>query len=68
MTEETWASVKDHAKKELSSERLFVVDALCGANADARMAIRFIVEVAWQAHFVTNMFIKPCLLYTSRCV
>ena len=59
MTEETWASVKDLAKKELSNKRLFVVDAFCGANADTRMAIRFIVEVAWQAHFVTNMFIKP---------
>ena len=46
-------------KKELSNKRLFVVDAFCGANKDTRMAIRFIVEVAWQAHFVTNMFIKP---------
>ena len=59
MTEETWASVKDIAKKELSNKKLFVVDAFCGANADTRMAIRFIVEVAWQAHFVTNMFIQP---------
>ena len=47
------------AKKELSNKRLFVVDAFCGANKDTRMAIRFIMEVAWQAHFVTNMFIKP---------
>ena len=59
MTEETWAVVKDIAKKELCNKRLFVVDAFCGANKDTRMAIRFIVEVAWQAHFVTNMFIKP---------
>ena len=59
MTEETWATVKDLAKKELSNKRLFVVDAFCGANKDTRMAVRFIVEVAWQAHFVTNMFIKP---------
>ena len=59
MTEETWAKVKDLAKKELSNKRLFVVDAFCGANADTRMAVRFIVEVAWQAHFVTNMFIRP---------
>ncbi len=44
---------------ELSNKRLFVVDAFCGANKDTRMAIRFIVEVAWQAHFVTNMFIRP---------
>ena len=59
MSESTWATVKDIAKKELCNKRLFVVDAFCGANKDTRMAIRFIVEVAWQAHFVTNMFIKP---------
>ena len=59
MTEETWAQVKDLAKKELSNKRLFVVDAFCGANANTRIAVRFIVEVAWQAHFVTNMFIRP---------
>ncbi|MDY6066297.1 MAG: phosphoenolpyruvate carboxykinase (ATP) [Candidatus Faecousia sp.] len=59
MSESTWATVKDLATKELSGKRLFVVDAFCGANHDTRMAIRFIMEVAWQAHFVTNMFIKP---------
>ena len=59
MSESTWATVKDIAKKELCNKRLFIVDAFCGANKDTRMAIRFIVEVAWQAHFVTNMFIKP---------
>ncbi|MBO7401872.1 MAG: phosphoenolpyruvate carboxykinase (ATP), partial [Lachnospiraceae bacterium] len=59
MTEETWKVVKDLAQKELSGKRLFVVDAFCGANKDTRMAVRFIMEVAWQAHFVTNMFIKP---------
>ena len=58
-TEEAWAAVKDIAIKELSNKRLFVVDAFCGANKDTRMGIRFIVEVAWQAHFVTNMFIQP---------
>ena len=58
-SKETWNAVKDIAIKELSNKRLFVVDAFCGANKDTRMAIRFIVEVAWQAHFVTNMFIKP---------
>ena len=58
-TEETWAHVKEIAKKELSNKKLFVVDAFCCANADTRMAVRFIVEVAWQAHFVTNMFIRP---------
>ena len=51
--------MKDIALKELSNKRLFVVDAFCGANKDTRMAIRFIMEVAWQAHFVTNMFIRP---------
>ena len=59
MSEETWAAVKELALKELSNKRLFVVDAFCGANKDTRMAIRFIVEVAWQAHFVKNMFIVP---------
>ena len=59
MSEETWAAVKEIAKKELSNKDLYVVDAFCGANKDSRMAVRFIVEVAWQAHFVSNMFIKP---------
>ncbi len=59
VSEDVWNSIKKIALEELSNERLFVVDAFCGANADTRMAIRFIVEVAWQAHFVTNMFIKP---------
>ena len=58
-SQEAWAALKDIAKKELSNKRLFVVDAFCGANKDTRMAIRFIMEVAWQAHFVTNMFIRP---------
>ena len=58
-TQEAWEAVKEIAKKELSNKKLYVVDAFCGANKDTRMAIRFIVEVAWQAHFVTNMFIKP---------
>ena len=59
ISEEVWAQLKDLAKAELSNKRLFVVDAFCGANKDTRMAIRFVMEVAWQAHFVTNMFIKP---------
>lgn len=58
-SEETWEAVKKIAQKELSGKRLFVVDAYCGANKDTRMAVRFIVEVAWQAHFIRNMFIKP---------
>ena len=59
ITEEAWASLKEIAKNELSNKNLYVVDCFCGANADTRMAVRFIVEVAWQAHFVTNMFIQP---------
>ena len=58
-TIEAWKAVKEIAVKELSNKKLYVVDAFCGANKDTRMAIRFIVEVAWQAHFVENMFIKP---------
>ena len=58
-SEETWKVVKDIALKELSNKKLYVVDAFCGANKDTRMAIRFIMEVAWQAHFVKNMFIQP---------
>ena len=58
-SEETWNVVKDIALKELSNKKLYVVDAFCGANKDTRMAIRFIMEVAWQAHFVKNMFIQP---------
>ncbi len=59
MTQETWEVVKKLAKDELCNKKLYVVDAFCGANKDTRMAIRFIMEVAWQAHFVRNMFIKP---------
>ncbi len=59
MSEEVWATVKDIAIKELCNKNLYVVDAFCGANEGTRLAVRFIVEVAWQAHFVTNMFIQP---------
>ncbi len=59
MSEDVWAKVKDIAKKELSNKNLYVVDAFCGANKATRLAVRFIVEVAWQAHFVKNMFIRP---------
>ena len=58
-TQEAWKAVKEIAVKELCGKKLYVVDAFCGANKDTRMAIRFIMEVAWQAHFVTNMFIRP---------
>ena len=59
MSEDVWAAVKEIAVKELCNKNLYVVDGFCGANKDTRMAVRFIVEVAWQAHFVTNMFIRP---------
>ena len=58
-SEETWKALKELAVKQLSNKKLYVVDLFCGANKDTRMAIRFIVEVAWQAHFVKNMFINP---------
>ena len=59
MSEEVWAKVKEISVKELCNKRLFVVDAFCGANEATRLAVRFIVEVAWQAHFIKNMFIQP---------
>ncbi|MBR1769455.1 MAG: phosphoenolpyruvate carboxykinase (ATP) [Bacteroidales bacterium] len=59
VSEDVWQKCKNIATKQLSNKRLFVVDGFCGANEDTRMKIRFIMEVAWQAHFVTNMFIRP---------
>ncbi len=56
---ENWQGLKAIVTKQLSNKRLFVVDAFCGANASSRLAVRFIMEVAWQAHFVKNMFIRP---------
>ena len=59
VTTETWNVLKDLAAKELSNKKLYVVDGYCGANPATRLCVRFIMEVAWQAHFVTNMFIRP---------
>ena len=56
---EVWKDLKELAVKQLSGKKLYVVDTYCGANPDTRLKIRFIMEVAWQAHFVTNMFIRP---------
>ena len=58
-SQETWEKIKELAVKELCDKKLYVMDVFCGANKDSRMAIRFIMEVAWQAHFVKNMFINP---------
>ncbi|WP_372880815.1 phosphoenolpyruvate carboxykinase (ATP) [Psychromonas sp.] len=57
--QETWDYLKQIVTKDLSNRRLFVIDAFCGANENSRLKVRFIMEVAWQAHFVTNMFIRP---------
>ncbi len=59
LSETNWVVLKALALKQLSGKRLFVVDGFCGTNKDTRMKVRFIMEVAWQAHFVTNMFIRP---------
>ena len=59
MTQDTWQSLKGLVSTQLSGKRLFVVDTFCGANDDTRLKVRFITEVAWQAHFVKNMFIRP---------
>ena len=58
-SDEAWADLKAKAVKQLSGKRLFVVDTFCGTNESTRLKVRFIMEVAWQAHFVTNMFIRP---------
>ena len=56
---ETWGKLRQLVTGQLSGKRLFVVDTFCGANPDSRLKVRFVTEVAWQAHFVTNMFIRP---------
>ena len=59
ISQEVWSDLKGTVVEELSNKELFVVDTFCGANEDTRLKVRFIMEVAWQAHFVTNMFIRP---------
>ena len=78
--QEDWVYLKGLVTQQLSAKRLFVVDAFCGANPDTRLKVRFVTEIAWQAHFVTNMFIRPSeeelatfepdfvLLNGARCV
>ncbi|MBR6326871.1 MAG: phosphoenolpyruvate carboxykinase (ATP), partial [Lachnospiraceae bacterium] len=48
-TQEAWDACKKLALQQLSGKKLYVVDGFCGANKDTRMAVRFIMEVAWQA-------------------
>lgn len=59
MSQSVWDDLKATVAKQLSHKRLFVIDGYCGANPDTRLCVRFITEVAWQAHFVKNMFIRP---------
>ena len=59
ITQNTWNALKDNTTNQLSGKKLYIVDAFCGANENTRLKVRFIMEVAWQAHFVTNMFIRP---------
>lgn len=59
ITHEVWKDLKQLVVDELSGKKLYVVDTFCGTNPDTRLKVRFIVEVAWQAHFVTNMFLRP---------
>ncbi|WP_241650191.1 phosphoenolpyruvate carboxykinase (ATP) [Rosenbergiella collisarenosi] len=59
LSPELWGHLKGLLCEQLSGKRLFVIDAFCGANPETRLSVRFVTEVAWQAHFVTNMFIAP---------
>jgi len=59
ISQETWTSIKNTVSKHLSNKKLYIVDTFCGANTNTRLKVRFIMEVAWQAHFVKNMFIRP---------
>ena len=59
ISQETWNALKETTVNQLSGKKLYVVDAFCGANENTRLKVRFIMEVAWQAHFVKNMFIRP---------
>ncbi|MBR5568066.1 MAG: phosphoenolpyruvate carboxykinase (ATP), partial [Bacteroidales bacterium] len=59
ITEEAWNDLKAKAVAQLSGKKLYVVDTFCGTNEATRLKVRFIMEVAWQAHFVKNMFIRP---------
>ena len=59
ISQNTWNALKENTVNQLSGKKLYVIDAFCGANENTRLKVRFIMEVAWQAHFVKNMFIRP---------
>ena len=59
ITQAVWDDLKDLVGNQLSGKKLYIVDGFCGANKDTCLKVRFVMEVAWQAHFVKNMFIRP---------
>ena len=59
ISKEVWDSLKEISSKQLSNKKIYIMDVYCGTNEDTRLKIRFVTEVAWQAHFVKNMFIRP---------
>lgn len=59
ISNDTWQALKNNAVEQLSNKKLYVIDAFCGANENSRLKVRFVMEVAWQAHFILNMFIRP---------
>ena len=59
ISQEVWEDLKLNVTKQLSNKKLYIIDAFCGANKDTCLKVRFVMEVAWQAHFVKNMFIRP---------
>jgi len=56
---DVWRELKSVVTNQLDGKRLFINDLYCGADPDTRLAVRFVSEVAWQSHFVKNMFIVP---------
>jgi phosphoenolpyruvate carboxykinase (ATP) len=59
VSKETYASLLELSKKQLSGKDLYITDVYCGSSLDSRISVRFITEIAWQSHFVQNMFIMP---------
>lgn len=59
LSTDAWAHLKTLCVTQLSNKKLYVVDGFCGANKDTRLSVRLVTEIAWQAHFFKNMFIRP---------